>query len=149
MKNAALSKTPAPAGPYVERVNFRGDCYAIIVRAALPHQGYNFVTDEQCSLQVGVNHYAAGAKIRPHYHLPVDRALKDTLEVLHIDSGSCRMKLYDTDQKAFYETELTPGDTVVLLKGGHGFEVMRPTRIIEVKQGPYTGPEKDKVFFPG
>jgi hypothetical protein len=146
MKTGAAKKNATSA---IEHVMHRGDCYAILVRAHLPREGYNFVTEEACSLQVGINHYAAGAVIRPHYHLPVERALKDTLEVLHIDGGACRMKLFDQKQESFYETELRSGDTVILMMGGHGFEVIEPTRIIEVKQGPYAGPAKDKVFFPG
>jgi hypothetical protein len=35
------------------------------------------------------------------------------------------------------------------MKGGHGFKVLEPTRIIEVKQGPYLGESRDKVFFEG
>ena len=42
---------------------------------------------------------------------------------------------------------LTHGDTVVLLRGGHALMIMDRTRIVEVKQGPYMGPQKDKVFF--
>ena len=36
------------------------------------------------------------------------------------------------------------GDVVLLAFGGHGFEMLEPTEIIEVKQGPYAG-EHDKT----
>jgi hypothetical protein len=43
------------------------------------------------------------------------------------------------------ETELCAGDIVLLASGGHGFEVLEDTKIVEVKQGPYDGKSKDKV----
>lgn len=134
------------SGP-IQRIIYDGVVYAILVRASLPQKGYNFVTEDQESLQVGVNHYAAGDEAKPHFHLPVDRALKDTLEVLHIDSGACQLNLYDQDKNLFYDIRLGTGDTVILIEGGHSLDFIEQTRVLEVKQGPYLGPEKDKVFF--
>ena len=135
-------------GPeHIQRVVCGGEIYAVIIRNTLPHRGYNFVSENTDSMQVGVNHYESGANIRAHFHLPVERALSDTLEVLHFDSGACLMAIYDENQKKFFETQVSGGDTVVLMKGGHGFKVLEPTRIIEVKQGPYLGQSRDKVFF--
>ena len=34
----------------------------------------------------------------------------------------------------------------MLVAGGHGFEMLEPTEIIEVKQGPYSG-DQDKTRF--
>ena len=41
---------------------------------------------------------------------------------------------------------LEAGDVVLLIEGGHGFEVMEDVEMIEVKQGPYAG-EQDKTRF--
>ena len=38
------------------------------------------------------------------------------------------------------------GDVILLVSGGHGFEMLEESEIIEVKQGPYAG-EEDKVRF--
>jgi len=35
---------------------------------------------------------------------------------------------------------------VLLAHGGHGFKILEPSEMIEVKQGPFSG-EKDKVRF--
>jgi hypothetical protein len=134
---------------HIHRVICGGEIYAVVIRGTLPRKGYNFVSENTDSMQVGVNHYDSGATIRAHFHLPVERALSDTLEVLHFDSGVCLMEIYDEHQKKIYETQVRGGDTVVLMKGGHGFKVLEPTRIIEVKQGPYLGQSRDKVFFEG
>jgi len=38
------------------------------------------------------------------------------------------------------------GDVILLASGGHGFTMLEPTEMIEVKQGPYVG-ESDKTRF--
>ena len=42
---------------------------------------------------------------------------------------------------------LGPGDVILLISGGHGFEVLEELNMVEVKQGPYAG-ETDKTRFP-
>lgn len=133
----------------IEHVAHQGELFGIVIRAYLPHEGYNFVSDPDDSLQVGVNHYTRGDIVKPHYHLPVDRSLKNTLEVLHIDSGKCILTFYDHEQRAVHRSQLNEGDTVILMSGGHGLEILGNTRIVEIKQGPYLGREKDKAFFEG
>jgi len=41
---------------------------------------------------------------------------------------------------------LNQGDVALLAYGGHGFEMLEDSEMIEVKQGPYVG-EMDKVRF--
>jgi hypothetical protein len=43
--------------------------------------------------------------------------------------------------------ELGKGDMILLVSGAHGFEVLEPCQIVEVKQGPYLSKEKDKVVW--
>jgi hypothetical protein len=41
---------------------------------------------------------------------------------------------------------LGPGDVILLISGGHGFEVLEELNMVEVKQGPYAG-DSDKTQF--
>ena len=41
---------------------------------------------------------------------------------------------------------LKTGDVILLADGGHGFEMIEETEMIEVKQGPYLE-EEDKIRF--
>jgi hypothetical protein len=41
---------------------------------------------------------------------------------------------------------INSGDFLLLASGGHGFEMLEPTEMIEIKQGPYAG-ETDKTRF--
>ena len=42
---------------------------------------------------------------------------------------------------------LEPGDLVLLMQKGHGFEMLEDSKIIYVKQGPYLGNETDKKIY--
>ena len=44
------------------------------------------------------------------------------------------------------DTLLSMGDVILLLKGGHGFQMIEDTVLMEVKQGPYLN-DLDKERF--
>jgi hypothetical protein len=64
-------------------------------------------------------------------HFPLERALQDTLEVLHIDFGKCLLYIYDENQTRFFDTEIQTGDTLILLKGGHSLKILEKTKKYE------------------
>ena len=43
---------------------------------------------------------------------------------------------------------LQGGDVILLAEGGHGFEMLEDSEMVEVKQGPYAG-DGDKTRFAG
>ena len=45
-----------------------------------------------------------------------------------------------------FDAVLSPGDVILLISGGHGFEVLEDLNMVEVKQGPYTE-DRDKKRF--
>jgi hypothetical protein len=119
---------------------------AILVRAsASSTEKYNFLTDSSAPLQLGMNFYRAGDTIPAHFHLTRDIQLNQIQEVIVIGHGKTRLVLYDREKKKLGETVLVQGDIVLLTGGGHGFEILEDTKIVEVKQGPYDGKVKDKI----
>jgi mannose-6-phosphate isomerase-like protein (cupin superfamily) len=84
--------------------------------------------------------------IPPHVHNPVPREVQFTKEVLFIKSGKVRVDFYDDEQNYLESRILSAGDVILLAYGGHGFEMLEQTEMIEVKQGPYAG-EADKTRF--
>jgi hypothetical protein len=67
---------------------------------------------------------------------------------LFLRRGRLRVDFYHDDRSYIESRELGPGDVILLIAGGHGFEVVEEIEMVEVKQGPYTG-EMDKTQFPG
>jgi hypothetical protein len=93
-------------------------------------------------------HHPTGKVIQPHVHNPVIREVTYTQEVLFIKNGKLRVDFYNDQQEYLDSRILEAGDVILLVTGGHGFEVLEEIEMIEVKQGPYVG-EQDKTRFVG
>lgn len=119
---------------------------ALIVRRSFRSEGISFLTPSAYSQQLGYMNRPAGHVIPPHVHNPVAREVHFTKEVLFIRSGRLRVDFYSDNQEYLESTVLEAGDVILLAFGGHGFEMLEPTEIIEVKQGPYAG-DQDKTRF--
>ena len=124
----------------------KGQTLAIILRTTYKEKGINFFTPNEFSQQLAYMNHPSGYEIQPHLHNAVQREVQFTKEVLFIKSGKVRVDFYD-DEKNYLESRvLESGDVILLAFGGHGFEMIDDSEIIEVKQGPYAG-EADKTRF--
>ena len=120
--------------------------YAIIIRNEFQSTGIHFFTQNEYSQQLGYMNHKKGHIIYPHVHANVERKVHFTKEVLFIKKGKVRADFYLDNQSYLFSTILFTGDVILLAYGGHGFEILEDSEIIEVKQGPFVG-EIDKVRF--
>jgi hypothetical protein len=123
-----------------------GNLLAIIVSHTHTPEATSFVTDSTQNLQVGFIKYPAGGQIQRHRHLPLERRIVGTNEVLYVRSGSAEVSLYDHEGKLAATRFVVQGDLVILLSGGHGFRLLEDTVFLEIKQGPYTGVDEKERF---
>ena len=130
----------------IEVIAQDGVRYGMIVRAGPRTQPIEFFTPDGDSLQVGAFDLPARHAIKPHAHIPCERNLNDTSEVLVIEAGVLQVDFYREDRVLVATRRAHAGDIVILIQGGHGFTVIEAVRMIEVKQGPYAG-GGDKVRF--
>lgn len=130
----------------MEKIEFDSLTLAFILRAEFKTGGIKFFTPDSFSQQLGYMNHPQGYVIPPHVHNLVPREVQFTKEVLFIRSGKVRVDFYDDDQNYLESRVLHQGDLILLAFGGHGFEMLEPTEMIEVKQGPYAG-EADKTRF--
>jgi hypothetical protein len=119
---------------------------SVIIRENYRSEGIEFFTPDDFSQQLGYMNRKKGYSIPPHRHNIVERKVTLTQEVLYIKSGKVRVDFYDDDQVYLESRILNKGDVILLATGGHGFEMLEDSEMIEVKQGPYVG-EEDKVRF--
>ena len=112
---------------------------AIILRTSFQKEGIDFFTPSDFSQQLGYMKRCRGYKIQPHIHNKIERTIEYTQEVLFIKNGLVRVDFYKTDKTYFKSKILHTGDVILLSFGGHGFEMMQDSEIIEVKQGPFAG----------
>lgn len=119
---------------------------ALVIRSGFDEEGIHFFTPPTLSQQVAFMRHAAGKKIAPHVHNPVTRQVLYTQETLFIRKGRVKVNLYSSGLEHITSLELRTGDVILLCGGGHSFEMLEETSMIEVKQGPYAG-QDDKVRF--
>lgn len=130
----------------IDIIKNNNDILAMIVRNDYHKEGISFITPDEYSQQVAYMNHPAGHVIMPHVHNKVKREIFFTKEVLIIKSGKLRCDFYTDDKEYIKSTIVNSGDVLLLVSGGHGFECLEQTEMIEVKQGPYAG-EKDKERF--
>lgn len=130
----------------IERIIHGNVELALILRGKFKREGIEFLTPNNYSQQLGYMGRPRGYVIAPHVHNPVAREVMYTKEVLFIKSGKVRVDFYDEAQNYLESRLLEPGDVILLAFGGHGFEMLEDSEIIEVKQGPYAG-DIDKTRF--
>jgi hypothetical protein len=130
----------------IEKIINKNQILAIILRANYKSEGIEFFTPNNFSQQLGYMNRPKGYQIQPHLHNNITRTVEYTNEVLFIKSGKVKVNFYD-ENKVFLKSEtLEKGDFILLAKGGHGFEMLETSEMIEIKQGPYAG-DSDKTRF--
>jgi len=119
---------------------------AVILRTTFSKEGIEFFTPNTYSQQLGYMKRPKGYLIQPHLHRPVLREIQHTNEMLFIKSGLVKVNFYSINKAFVGERLLNAGDVILLIQGGHGFEMIEDSEMIEVKQGPYAN-DMDKEKF--
>jgi len=130
----------------VEIVEAGGTTLCFIVKSSLAPPQTTFITPPEFEQQVGFVAYPAGAEIPRHTHLPLERHLVGTTEVLVVREGRCLLDLYDDARNLVTTREVERGDVILLTGGGHGFRMIEDTLFLELKQGPYLGVDEKERF---
>ncbi len=132
----------------IEKIEKKNKLLAMIICHDYTSEGVNFVTSDEYSQQVAYMHHPTGKIIDAHVHNLIHRNVVFTQEVLIIKKGILRVDFYDEYEDYLESKDLYAGDMILLVSGGHGFQVLDEVEMIEVKQGPYAG-ENDKKRFEG
>jgi hypothetical protein len=139
-------RTHDPETSELEIVAANGQPLAYVIRSSYSPDRTTFLTPPDFKQQLGFIAYGKGAEIGRHVHRPLERHLVGTSEVLLVREGRCLVDIYDNDRQLVATRELSRGDLVLLVAGGHGFRMLEDTVLLEVKQGPYTGIEEKEHF---
>lgn len=130
----------------IERIQAEGKPIAIIVRKEFNQPGVHFFSPFEFSQQLGILVHPIGHEVKAHVHNLIARDVRVTQEVLHVIEGKVEVILFTENKKYITSRLLSKGDTILLAYGGHGLKILEPSKVLEVKQGPYAGME-DKEFF--
>jgi hypothetical protein len=134
-------------GSMIEKIEHGNKVFAIILRKKSDMEKTEFLTPEDYPLQLGILKYGNGAVVKPHIHKTFEKVINKRQEVLLIQKGKIEASFYTNGGKKIASTVLNQGDVLFLADGGHGFKMLEDAKIIEVKQGPYDGVERDKEML--
>ena len=123
----------------IKNIKYKNKTFGFIITYK-KKKGVNFLTPNNLSHQIGF--------IQPHWHHKNSRIINYTSEVLIILKGKIRVDFYTKKEKYLFSKIISKNDIVILIDGGHGFKILKPTEIIEVKQGPYSQKKDKKIFKP-
>jgi hypothetical protein len=130
----------------VETVEYNGVKYAEIIWADTTVEKTTFYSPAESSFQFGLLAHEAGFVEAPHYHQPIMRTIDDLQQMFVVQRGVVVVELYSDAGDLLREIEMHAGDAIALIHGVHAIRVLEDMQCISVKQGPYLGEEKDKVF---
>lgn len=108
-------------------------------------EGLNFLTDESSYIQVGTWSYEKNKLLEAHYHNYFERSSFRTQEVVIVIEGSIKCNIYTEEGKEVQSLTLQKGEFIIQFDGVHEYEILENTKVIEIKNGPYFGPEKDRT----
>jgi hypothetical protein len=129
----------------MQKIQTDDQVYAIRLTPDDFKEGLSFFTNDEDFLQVGSWNYPKGKKLAAHNHNTASRVVDRTQEVVMVISGRMLASVYNEEDILVEEVEVCNGEILVLLAGGHGYEIMEQgTRVLEIKNGPYLGPEIDR-----
>ena len=111
--------------------------FATIMRPQLADEGLTFLTDDENFIQVGLWRYQKGKVLQTHYHHTFDRIATKTNESVYVVKGKITCNLYFEDGRK--------GEMIAMFNQAHEYIIEEDSLVIENKNGPYFGPEKDRT----
>ena len=121
--------------------------YALIIKETYQKKkGISFFTENNANQQIGFMSHPKNYFIKPHKHQKRETKIFITSEVIILQKGKLRVDFYDTRKKYLFSVVIKKNQIIMLVHGGHGFKVLEPVKMFEIKQGPYVS-DKDKVKF--
>lgn len=130
----------------IEPICWEGQVLTYVIQGRTLPETTTFLTPHDVNLQVGFVVYPAGGAVQRHMHLPVERHVVGTTEVLLVRRGRCELDVFNEARELVATRSLEEGDIVIAVGGGHGFRMQEDTVLMEVKQGPYPGVAEKERF---
>ena len=131
----------------IKEIIHKNKLYALIVKESYQEKkGISFFTKNDANQQIGFMNHPKNYIIKPHKHQKRETKIFITSEVIILQKGKLRVDFYDTKKKYLFSIVIKKNQIIMLVHGGHGFKVLEPVKMLEIKQGPYNL-IKDKIKF--
>ena len=108
-------------------------------------EGLSFLTRDESFIQVGTWNYEKNKILDAHYHNYFERNSYRTQEVVIVLKGKIKCNLFTEEGLEVHSEVINEGQMIIQHEGVHEYEILENTKVIEVKNGPYFGPDKDRT----
>lgn len=133
----------------IEIIKYKKKILAHLISINTKNNGLKFYTPPSLAHQVAFMKYKRNHIINPHIHFKrIRKNINITSEVLLITKGRLRVDFYLSNKKYIFSKIISKNQILILLDQGHGFKVLAPLEMIELKQGPYLKKIDKKLFLP-
>tara|TARA_Y100000590_G_C15676708_1_gene998322 strand:+ start:1078 stop:1500 length:423 start_codon:yes stop_codon:yes gene_type:complete len=127
---------------------FYGETHvATIVKPKKSKPGLSFVTDDSKFLQLGIWNYDKNTSLDNHFHNWFKREAYRTSEFVFVLKGKIECKLYTEEGEFIDSLIIKKGEGIIQHSFAHKYTILKKSIILESKNGPFMGVEKDKTVL--
>ena len=128
----------------IKEIIFENQLYAFVCSLNDVNKGLQFLSDDSDFIQLGTWNYEKNFSTVPHYHLEHDKPSNLTQEVVLVHKGSVKCRLFTKEGNYVDEVDINEGELIVQIYGVHEYIMNEDSIVLEIKNGPYYGPEIDR-----
>ncbi len=104
--------------------------------------------DDEFLQVVAWGHYEKGKYLQDHWHNEFERTAIRTYEAVYVVKGAIEARLFDLELNPAEILTVGQGEMLILLESAHGYTILEEdTTVLEIKNGPFLGVDKDKTKF--
>jgi|TARA_Y100000389_G_scaffold201173_1_gene243209 cupin fold WbuC family metalloprotein len=129
----------------IEKIYHNNELIASIVRPLESQEGLTFLTEDENYIQLGIWNYKKDTVLPAHYHTEFSRESFKTNEVVYVVKGNIECNLYTENGELIKKVTINEQELIVQFNGAHEYIINEDSLIIETKNGPYFGPDIDRV----
>ena len=129
----------------IKKIEYNNVVYSTIFDLGSIEEGLDFITDDKSFIQVGTWSYKAGKVLDAHYHNEFERKSLRTQEVVLVLEGLITCNLFTEKGEFISSHKIEKNQLIIQYQGIHEYQIDKDSKILEIKNGPYFGPEKDRT----
>lgn len=129
----------------IKNISHNDELYSSIFDLNNINEGLDFLTNNDSFVQVGTWKYEKGKILDAHYHNTFERKSYITQEVVLVLEGKIICNLYTTNGEFIASEEIRENQLIIQFQGIHEYEILDNSKVLEIKNGPYFGPDKDRT----
>ena len=131
----------------INKIEFEDKVYALYFDVKNTPKGLSFISDDKDFIQVGMWNYDAKKILPAHYHWEFTRESTRTCESVYVVKGKVKTNLFTEEGDFIDSFIIKKNEGMILYALAHEYKILKNSIIIESKNGPFLGVEKDKTLI--